>query len=157
MTKEMAVYDILENLSIPFEIIEAKSTSHKPLDNKQDCYCNSVLLNSNLHNKTYMIISKSDKQIDHSKLACVVKEDTLTTSQDHHLYYELNLTPDCVSPFGLIYDLDTKIHLVIDQDLVGEERMVIHPNVSHARIVLSHKHFESYLSWIQNEVQYVRI
>ncbi len=37
-----------------------------------------------------MIISKSDKQIDHSKLACIVKGDTLITSQD--IIFTTNLT-----------------------------------------------------------------
>ena len=69
---------------------------------------------------------------------------------------ELGLTPGSVSPFGLIDDTDGSVRVLIDQDLRGAERLIFHPNINTASVVVSWADLERFLATRRNSVRIIQ-
>jgi Ala-tRNA(Pro) deacylase len=62
-----------------------------------------------------------------------------------------------VSPFGLINDAGGSVRVLIDADLRGAERLIFHPNINTASVVLSWVDLERFLATRRNPVRIVRL
>ncbi|HEX9427787.1 MAG TPA: YbaK/EbsC family protein, partial [Candidatus Polarisedimenticolia bacterium] len=62
-----------------------------------------------------------------------------------------------VSPFGLINDADGSVRVLIDQDLKGADRLIFHPNINTASVVVSWTDLERFLSTRRNSVRVISL
>jgi Ala-tRNA(Pro) deacylase len=69
----------------------------------------------------------------------------------------LGLTPGSVSPFGLIHDAGGSVRVLIDQDLRGAERLIFHPNINTASVVVSWADLERFLATRRNTIRIVSL
>jgi Ala-tRNA(Pro) deacylase len=51
----------------------------------------------------------------------------------------LNLTPGSASVFGLMFDTDKKVQLIIDQDVLDKEYVGFHPNINTSSVKIKTK------------------
>jgi Ala-tRNA(Pro) deacylase len=70
---------------------------------------------------------------------------------------QLGLTPGSVSPFGLINDAHGSVRVLIDADLRGAERLIFHPNINTASVVVSWADLERFLGTRRNTVRIVQL
>ena len=70
---------------------------------------------------------------------------------------KLGLTPGSVSPFGLINDADGSVRVLIDKDLQGAERLIFHPNINTASVVVSWTDLERFLATRSNRVSVISL
>lgn len=69
----------------------------------------------------------------------------------------LGLTPGSVSPFGLINDADGSVRVLVDADLRGAERLIFHPNINTASVVVSWADLERFLATRPNVVRVISL
>ena len=87
----------------------------------------------------------------------LVGDDRLSFGSPERLMAELGLTPGSVSPFGLINDADGSVRVLIDQDLKKADRLIFHPNINTASVVVSWADLERFLGTRTNAVRLVTI
>ena len=156
------VYAALDALGIPFERHEhpAVFTSEEaalhwgPIHGTQ---CKNLFLRNKKGDRHYLVVLEISKRADLKEIVRLVGDDRLSFGSPERLMAELGLTPGSVSPFGLINDPDGSIRVLIDQDLRGAERLIFHPNINTASVVVSWSDLERFLATRRNSVRVVSL
>src|SRR3954468_21606712 len=156
------VYAALGALAIPYERHE-----HPPVFTAQDAskfwdplpgtQCKNLFLRNKKGDRHYLVILEISRRADLKDLVKVVGDDRLSFGSPDRLMAELGLTPGSVSPFGLLNDGDGSVRVIVDQDLRGKERLIFHPNINTASVVVSWKDFEKFLGSRKNPVTLITI
>ena len=87
----------------------------------------------------------------------MVGDDRLSFGSPERLMAKLGLTPGSVSPFGLINNVDGSVRVIIDADLKGKDRLIFHPNINTASVVVSWDDLERFLKTRENTVRLVSL
>ncbi|MBI4203220.1 MAG: prolyl-tRNA synthetase associated domain-containing protein [Chloroflexi bacterium] len=87
--------------------------------------------------KHYLVIVASNKRTDMAKLAQSLGARRLSFGSKKPLLEWLHATPGTVSPFGLIYDTQKNVSVVIDEELLQVERVGFHTHDDTSTLVVS--------------------
>jgi Ala-tRNA(Pro) deacylase len=157
-----AVYAALDAIGIPYERHE-----HAPVFTAEDAsriwdpipgtQCKNLFLRNKKGDRHYLVILEISKRADLKDLVKLVGDDRLSFGSAERLLAKLGLTPGSVSPFGLLNDADGSVRVLIDQDLRGRERLIFHPNINTASVVVSWTDLETFLATRQNVVRIVTL
>ena len=157
-----AVYAALDDLGITYERHE-----HPAVFNSEDAakywdpipglQCKNLFLRNKKGDRHYLVVVEIHKRVDLKDLAKTVGDDRLSFGSPDRLMAKLGLTPGSVSPFGLINDADGSVRVLIDADLRGAERLIFHPNINTASVVLSWVDLERFLATRRNTVRIVQL
>jgi Ala-tRNA(Pro) deacylase len=156
------VYAALDALGIRYERHE-----HPAVFNAEDAsriwdpiagvQCKNLFLRNKKGDRHYLVVLEISKRADLKDLVKVVGDDRLSFGSPDRLMNELGLTPGSVSPFGLINDADGSVRVIIDADLHGKDRLILHPNINTASVVVSWDDLEKFLKTRTNTVRIVRL
>jgi Ala-tRNA(Pro) deacylase len=157
-----AVYAALDALGISYErhehpaVFTAADASQfwDPIPGVQ---CKNLFLRNKKGDRHYLVVVEIGKRVDLKDLVRTVADDRLSFGSAERLMAELGLTPGSVSPFGLINDADGSVRVLIDQDLKGAERLIFHPNINTASVVLSWRDLERFLATRANRVSVIAL
>jgi Ala-tRNA(Pro) deacylase len=105
----------------------------------------------------YLLVIGAEKRTDLKSLATLVDEAGLSFASEKRLMKHLTLTPGAVSPFGLVNDKAHEVIVLIDTDLMENERLSFHPNVNTATLELSSSDFRKFLEWTGNTIRFVDV
>jgi Ala-tRNA(Pro) deacylase len=119
--------------------------------------CKNLFLRNKKGNRHYLVILEISKAADLRQIVKLVGDDRLSVGSPERLMNELGLTPGSVSPFGLLNDADGSVHVLIDADLRGAARLIFHPNINTASVVLSWSDLEKFLATRSNRVSVVGV
>jgi Ala-tRNA(Pro) deacylase len=119
--------------------------------------CKNLFLRNKKGDRHYLVVLEISKRADLKDLVKVVGDDRLSFGSPERLMAELGLTPGSVSPFGLLNDADGSVRVLIDQDLRGAERLIFHPNINTASVVVSWADLEKFLATRSNRVSVVAV
>ena len=119
--------------------------------------CKNLFLRNKKGDRHYLVVLEISKRADLKDLVKVVGDDRLSFGSPERLMAELGLTPGSVSPFGLLNDPDGSVRVLIDQDLRGAERLIFHPNINTASVVVSWADLEKFLATRKNRVSVVAV
>jgi Ala-tRNA(Pro) deacylase len=157
-----SVYAALDALGIRYERYE-----HPPVYTAEEAalhwagisgtQCKNLFLRNKKGNRHYLVMLEISKQADLRQIAKLVADDRLSFGSPERLMARLGLTPGSVTPFGLINDRDRSVRLIIDRDLRGQERLIFHPNINTASVVVSWADLERFLDTRGNRVTFVDI
>jgi Ala-tRNA(Pro) deacylase len=156
----VSVYAALEALGIPFETYE-----HPPVFTAEEAaqhwrgirgtQCKNLFLRNKKGNRHYLVVLEISTHVDLKKLVKSMDDDRLSFGSPERLMAELGLTPGSVSPFGLLNDLDGSVRVLIDARLRGADRLIFHPNMNTASIVVSWADLERFLASRSNRWQFI--
>jgi len=134
LEKEMATYELLEKLDIPYTRVD-----HKAAFTVEDCpeiesvlgveICKNLFLRNGSKSEFYLLVLPGNKKFtkDVSKqIGC----SRLSFAEADYMEKYLNITPGSVSILGLAYDTDHKIHLLMDKEIVEAELFGCHPCIN---------------------------
>ena len=154
------VYAALDALGVRYERYE-----HPAVFNAEDAskiwdpipgtQCKNLFLRNKKGDRHYLVILEISKRADLKDLVKVVGDDRLSFGSPDRLMARLGLTPGSVSPFGLINDADGSVRVILDRDLRGRERLIFHPNINTASVVVSWTDLEKFLATRSNTVRIV--
>jgi Ala-tRNA(Pro) deacylase len=157
-----AVYAALDALGIAYERYEHPAVFHaedaskywNPIAGTQ---CKNLFLRNKKGDRHYLVVLEISKRADLKDLVKLVGDDRLSFGSPERLMAELGLTPGSVSPFGLLNDADGSVRVLLDRDLRGAARLILHPNINTASVVVSWSDLERFLSTRSNIVRVVGI
>jgi Ala-tRNA(Pro) deacylase len=160
--KEKKTYEALKSLGISFTThkhppvftVEQAEQHWKEI---QGAHCKNLFLRNKKGNRHYLVILLSKKNVDLKTLTRQLGEDRLSFASPKRLMKYLGLEPGAVSPFGLIYDENKEVRVVLDEDLKSEDYVNFHPNVNTSTLGLGFADFEKFLSWCSNRVIFLHI
>ena len=155
-----AVYAALDALGISYERHEHPAVFHagdaskywNPIAGTQ---CKNLFLRNKKGDRHYLVVLEISKRADLKDLVKLVGDDRLSFGSPERLMAELGLTPGSVSPFGLLNDADGSVRVLIDADLKGADRLIFHPNINTASVVVSWADLERFLATRSNRVQVI--
>lgn len=133
--KELAVYELLERLDIPFFRID-----HPAAMTMEDCggvdkklnavMCKNLFLCNAQKTKFYMLLMPAGKKFKTKDLSKQIQSARLSFADAGHMEEYLNILPGAVSVMGLMNDKENHVQLLIDQELLKEEWLACHPCVN---------------------------
>lgn len=139
--KECAVYDLLERLDIPFtradhpaaftmEECEAVSQAlHTPI-------CKKLFLCNRQKTAFYLLLLPASKPFRTKEITAQLGCARLSFAGEEQLASLLHLTPGSATIFGLQYDTENRVQLVVDRDLLDEAYFGCHPCINTSTIRL---------------------
>jgi Ala-tRNA(Pro) deacylase len=157
-----AVYAALDALGISYQrhehpaVFTADDASRfwDPIPGVQ---CKNLFLRNKKGDRHYLVVVEIGKRVDLKNLVRTVADDRLSFGSAERLMAQLGLTPGSVSPFGLINDRDGSVRVLIDKDLQGADRLIFHPNINTASVVVSWDDLERFLATRSNRVSVISL
>jgi Ala-tRNA(Pro) deacylase len=157
-----AVYAALDALGIAYErhehpaVFTAADASlyWDPIEGTQ---CKNLFLRNKKGDRHYLVVLEISKRADLKDLVKLVGDDRLSFGSPERLTAELGLTPGSVSPFGLLNDADGSVRVLVDHDLQGASRLIFHPNINTASVVVSWAGLEKFFATRTNPVRVITL
>jgi Ala-tRNA(Pro) deacylase len=158
----MNIYQTLDSLEIKYKIFEHKPVftveESKELEKEIPGQRNkSLFLRNKNKNNFYLILIQGDKKLDLKDLRSDLDESKLNFTSSEDLKEKLNVTPGSVSPFNLINNKDHKIVVVVDEDILVNEKVYFHPDRNSATLELSSDDFKTFLESTKNKIIYQKL
>lgn len=163
LAKELRVYELLEKLEIPFERID-----HRPLLSMAECQkvdealggiiCKNLFLCNSKKDQYYLLMVVGDKKFRSRLVADQIQSSRLSFAGDKEMAAYLDITPGAVSVMGLMNDVEHKVQLLVDEELLDYEYLGCHPcvNTSSLRLKTSDI-FKKFLKEIGHEPIFVHL
>ena len=133
------VLDFLEKQQIPYEI-----TEHEPVYTMEDMerigldklgtICKNLFIRDAKGKKHFLITADNDTQINLKELGTILGAGKVSFASAERLEKYLGVTAGCVSPFGILNDVEHCVTVVFDKKLQGKARLGVHPNDHSATI-----------------------
>ncbi len=138
---EARVLEALETMKIPFERFE-----HPPVATVQEAekygdlhpgaHCKNLFLRDKPGKKHYLVVLRVETDVDLTKLARHFHSGRLSFASNERLFKYLGVLPGAVSPFGLVFDTDHEVTVILDKTILDSDTAGFHPNVNTATLVV---------------------
>ena len=158
--QELAVYDALEKLSIPYVRVD-----HEHADTIEDCLkveevlgskiCKNLFLCNRQQTEFYLLMMPGDKPFKTKFLSAQLGCSRLSFADENHMRDYLATIPGSVSALELLFDKEHKVKLVIDRDLMADEYISGHPGISTSTIRLHKEDLLKYVQAVGHEPTYI--
>ena len=142
LEKEIAVYDLLDQLDIPFRRVD-----HDHADTMEMCQeidqalgqdiCKNLFLCNRQKTQFYLLLMPGSKPFKTKDLSAQIGSSRLSFGGPEDMERLLHLTPGSVTVLGLMYDPDCQVTLLIDQDLYQQTAFDCHPCINTSTVQFS--------------------
>ena len=140
--REIAVYDYLDALSIPYRVV-----FHDTADTMEACeavdarlgvkMCKNLFLTNRQQTDFYLLLMPGDKPFKTKELSGQLGVARLSFGSGDQMEAHLGLLPGSVSVMGLINDKTHTVRLLIDKDLLADDELGAHPCINTASLAIS--------------------
>lgn len=139
--RERVVYDVLDHLGVEYMRLD-----HQPAFTMDICQeidkslealiCKNLFLTNRQKTDFYLLMMPSDKVFKTKELSKALGVSRLSFGDAETMISLLSTEPGSASVMGLINDIENKVRLVIDEDVLKEDFVGCHPcvNTSSLRI-----------------------
>lgn len=141
LEKEIAVYDFLDRLNIVYSRVD-----HAPAETMEACkaidealdadICKNLFLCNRQKTSFYLLLMPADKPFRTRDLSGQLGVSRLSFGDAGDMLTLLNLTPGSVTVFGLLFDPEQKVQLLMDADVLKQEKFGGHPCINTASVCL---------------------
>jgi Ala-tRNA(Pro) deacylase len=162
MNGDNNVYKVMQELNISFEYLE-----HPPAPTIEIAkqywagtdarHCKNLFFRNHKGNRHYLVIFDCDHLMSVHAIEQMLKQGKLSFASEERMMKYLGLKPGSVSPFGLIYDNNSHVHVYIDENLKMAERLSFHPNENTASLIITLPDFIKYLDHLKNKYEFIRL
>ena len=142
--KEVACYDLLDRLHIPYT-----RADHEHADTIEQCHeiekllgaeiCKNLLLTNRQMTDIYLLLMPGDKPFKTKILSKQIGTARLSFASPEQMLDCLDITPGSVSVLGLMNDKAGTVRLLIDRDLLKDERFGCHPVINSSTLAIATK------------------
>ena len=135
LPKEMAVYSLLDELSIPYERVDHAVTETMEACENIDMLlgvsmCKNLFLRNRQKTAFYLLMMPGKKKFKTKDVSKQLGTSRLSFAEAEYMEQYLNITPGSVSVLGLMNDSHHAVHLVIDKELLENEYIGCHPCIN---------------------------
>ena len=162
--RELAVYELLKQLKIPFERID-----HREANTMEACLavdealagaviCKNLFLCNQQRTKFYLLMMPGDKKFKTKELSKQIGSSRLSFAEAVYMERYLHISPGSVSVMGLMHDTGHQVQLLMDRDILQGEYFGCHPcmNTSSIRMRMEDL-LEKFLPAVGHEPIYVEM
>ncbi|MCH5255676.1 MAG: prolyl-tRNA synthetase associated domain-containing protein [Lachnospiraceae bacterium] len=141
LEKEMAVYDLLEQLDIPYERLDHEVTATVEACHDVDKLlgihiCKNLFLCNSQRTAFYLLMMPGEKKFVTKDISKQIGSARLSFAEAEYMEQLLNITPGSVSIMGLMNDKEHKVQLLIDSDILKDEYIGCHPCINTSSLKL---------------------
>lgn len=141
LPKEQRVYELLDRLHIEYERIdheaamtmEACAEVDKMLD---ACICKNLMLCNRQCTDFYLLLIPGWKHFKTKQLSAQIGSSRLSFADGQYMEQFLDITPGSLSLLGLMNDKDNRVKLLIDEDILKDEYIGMHPCINTSSLKL---------------------
>ena len=163
LPKEMAVYELLEKLEIPYLRLD-----HEVTASIEDCHnvdqllgihiCKNLFLCNTQKTDFYLLMMPGEKKFKTKELSSQIGSARLSFAGPEFMEEFLDITPGSVSVMGLMNDHDGRVRLLIDQDVLKDEYMGCHPCINTSSLkIKTCDMLEKFLPYVQHDYTVVEL
>ncbi|AKA68985.1 prolyl-tRNA synthetase associated domain-containing protein [Clostridium scatologenes] len=163
LSKEMAVYDLLDKIHITYSRID-----HDVTASIEDCHdvekllgitiCKNLFLCNSQKTKFYLLMMPGDKKFRTKELSKQIQSSRLSFAPAEYMERYLDITPGSVSVMGLMNDKEQNVQLLIDEDIIKEDYLGCHPCINTSSLKIKTKDIiEKFLSYTGHIPKYVQL
>ena len=162
LAKEIRVYDLLDDLHIPYERID-----HEAAETMEACaeidkvlspavICKNLMLCNRQQDHFYLLMIKEDKKFKTKEISQQIHSARLSFAGAEFMEKFLDITPGAVSVMGLMNDHENQVRLLVDEEVLSAEYVGCHPCVNTSSIRLKTRDvFERFLPAVGHTFQNV--
>ena len=132
LDQESIGYDLYEHAAV-FTVAEA-ITANIP---HSEFGAKNLFLRDDKHRAYYLVVLPDQKGVSLRAIQERLGSRRLSFASDQDLAAMLGLIPGSVTPLGALNDVEHRVEVVIDQDLVDAGRMTVHPCDNTATVLLA--------------------
>lgn len=161
MSKE-EIYLKLKELNIEYlkidhiPIYTIDEANNLDIENKEYIAKNLFLRDDKKRNY-YLLVVKSNKKIDLNDLKNKINSRRLSFASEIDLEKYLKLKKGSVTPLGVLNDVERKVKIIIDEDILKEEIVGVHPNDNDATVFMKTKDLIRLIELNGNLVEYAKV
>ena len=158
LEKEIRTYDLLDRLGIAYERID-----HEAVATMEACraideilapavICKNLFLCNSQKTNYYLLMLREDKKFQTKEVSRQVNSSRLSFAPAEFMEKYLDISPGSVSVMGLMNDIEGRVQLLVDEDVLASEYIGCHPciNTSSMRLKTSDV-FGTYLQAIHHD------
>ncbi len=141
LPKEMAVYDLLDRLSVAYLRVDHEATpsieSCQEIDRLLGTeICKNLFLCNRQKTDFYLLMMPGAKPFKTKDLSAQIGSARLSFADETYMERFMDLTPGSVTVLGLMNDREHRVRLLIDREVLEAEYVGCHPciNTSSLRI-----------------------
>ncbi len=133
--RELRAYDLLDGLGIRYVRLD-----HEPTNTVEACRAIDEIMGAStaknlfLCNRQgtdfYLLMMPGNKPFKTKELSAQIGSARLSFAGAEAMESLLGLSPGSVSVLGLMNDRDCRVRLLVDEDLLSQEEVLVHPCVS---------------------------
>ena len=158
LEKEIRVYNLLEQLKIPYERVD-----HEPADTMEACreidkilapavICKNLFLCNSQQTKFYLLMIREDKKFKTKDISKQINSARLSFAPSEKMQEYLDITPGAVSVMGLMNDKENQVQLLVDEEVLNSEYFDCHPCVNTTSLrVRTRDVFETFLQAVHHD------
>ena len=135
LQKEIAVYDLLDSLSISYDRVD-----HQAMMTIAQCeevdkslgisICKNLFLCNQQKTKFYLLLMPGMKKFVTKEVCKLIPSPRLSFANETYMEELLNITPGSVSVMGLMNDKENRVKLLIDRAVAEAEYLGCHPCIN---------------------------
>lgn len=135
LPKEMAVYDLLEKLGIPYVRVDHEVAPTIEACREIDALlgvemCKNLFLCNRQKTDFYLLLMPGEKSFRTKELSAQIGSARLSFAGEAFLEEFMNLTPGSVTVLGLMNDENHRVRLLIDREILKSEYLGCHPCIN---------------------------
>lgn len=133
--KEIRTYDLLDSLNIDYFRLD-----HDVTASMEDCaevgrilgieICKNLFLCNRQKTAFYLLMMPGDKEFHTKDLSAQIQSARLSFASAEDMEKYLDITPGSVSVLGLVNDIENKVKLLIDEDVLKNNYIGCHPCIN---------------------------
>lgn len=164
LEKEIRVYDLLDKLGISFERVD-----HEPAETMEACLaidevlapaviCKNLFLCNTQKTNFYLLMIREDKKFKTKEISKQINSARLSFATSEFMEQYLDITPGSVSVMGLMNDIENKVKLLVDEDVIHSEYVGCHPCINTSSMRLKTKDvFGTFLEAVHHDYTIVKL
>ncbi len=140
---------LLGELGIAFERFDHPAVftcdeSEKICQPMPGAHTKQLLMKGKRSDKMILAIVMHDKRVDTRTLAKEYNEASFSFASPELLKQLLGVEPGSVTPFGLMFDLDKKVEVIVDEDAWNTGQFRFHPLINTATLIIDQDGFRKF-------------
>lgn len=148
--------------------IEYKEVTHNPVftieemdelgnifDNAK--ICKNLFVRDQKGKKHFLIVLPEEKRAPLSEIAEKIQSTKLSFASEERLMKYLKLTPGSVTPLAVINDENSEVEVVLDEELMHENLLGVHPCVNTATILITPENLKKFILSNNNKIKIIKI
>ena len=163
LPKEQRVYELLDRLQIDYQRIDHEAAMTMEACAEVDAaleagICKNLLLCNRQCTDFYLLMMPGDKPFKTKELSAQIGSSRLSFAAPEYMERFLDITPGSLSVLGLMNDENNAVKLLIDEDLLKEEKIGMHPCINTSSLRLATRDLlEVILPAVHHTYQTVRL